>query len=558
MRTVFLSSRNDLPDVAVAPGLYNYSSNAYNPHLNHVVLNNTSDRAITLQKQQFIGWAEPLREEETLHALVTLNENYIDTPPLNNIAAAAPAAPNEYECNQSDIDKTRKIRRWLESASVKEQTQWVVDSFRLNENPVLNKDPVIKKEVIQLLLQYIDILAVTRTDYGHSTQCPLKIRLEAGARPFRAKIRPLNPRQLDSLKEQIHTWLSTRVIAPSQSEWGSALVAVTKKDLSTWWCIDFRPVNRVSKKDSYPFQSIAYNFSRLGGSQFFSLLDGCGAFHTLEVEKDSQDITTFVSPVGAYKFLRVPFGLQGSPSAYARFVDTVMQNSDTDNILAYLDDILVHSATTRDHVNHLRTALQLHRKAGIKINPSKTFLFARETVYLGHSISAEGISMLKEYLQVIQDWPTPQTASQTRSFLGKCGYYRSFIEDFADLAAPLDENRSENKFCWTAVHDEAFKRLKEAFLRAFERGPLGVPDFSETAAPFILDTDFSARGISYLLSQEQRGREILLACNGRKLNVHERNYSSPKGELLAIHTGCLRYESQLRFKKFVIRTDHRS
>merc|ERR1712239_44527 len=126
--------------------------------------------------------------------------------------------------------------------------------------------------------------------------------------------------------------------------------------------------------------------------------------------------------------------------------------------------------------------------------------------------------MLPEYVDIIKDWPTPRSAAETRSFLGKCSYYRAYIQNFAVLSAPLDENRMEHKFLWGAEQDKAFQNVKQAFLQAFERGPLGVPNFDPNAPPFVLDTDWSCTGISYLLSQaDSQGNEVLLACGGRKL-----------------------------------------
>ena len=148
---------------------------------------------------------------------------------------------------------------------------------------------------------------------------------------------------MDSLRKQLGVWLKTKVIAPVMSPWGAALVAVLKKDSSIRWAADFRVLNRRTVKDSYPIQNISYNFSKLGGSRYFSLLDGCGAFHTLPLDEDSQDLTTFVSPLGTYKFLQVPFGLQGSPGSYARFVDMVMSQANPDHVLDYLDNVLIHA-----------------------------------------------------------------------------------------------------------------------------------------------------------------------------------------------------------------------
>ena len=165
--------------------------------------------------------------------------------------------------------------------------------------------------------------------------------------------------------------------------------------------------------------------------------------------------------------------------------------------------------------------------------------------------------MVPKYVQLIQDWPVPSTAAEVRSFLGTTSYYRRYIKNFCRIAAPLDDIR--NSFQWSQAHQDSFMALKEVFSQALADGPIALPDFSKGAGRMILDTDYSDIGISYVLSQAQRdGGERMIAAGGRKLTPPERNYPSPKGECLAIYTGLLHFEHILRFKPFLLRTDHRS
>ena len=101
-------------------------------------------------------------------------------------------------------------------------------------------------------------------------------------------------------------------------------------------------------------------------------------------------------------------------------------------VMAYLDDIIIHTATLEQHVDELKRVLQMHREAGIKLRASKTFVFQKEVDYLGFRITQEGIKMKEEYVQRIQEWARPTTVRELSGFLGFTGYYRSFLPKYSE------------------------------------------------------------------------------------------------------------------------------
>jgi len=145
------------------------------------------------------------------------------------------------------------------------------------------------------------------------------------------------------------------------------------------------------------------------------------------------------------------------------------------------------------------------------------------------------------------EWPVPENVTELRRAIGFLNYYRSFIKNFAELAAPLNEKRSlKGEFIWTEEMDESFLKLKEAF----KSGPVrAYPQFQEGGPPFRLTTDFSGTALSAVLSQEQDGVERFIGATGRKTTAGERNYPSHKGELAAAIAGIRRYEHILKFAR---------
>ena len=150
----------------------------------------------------------------------------------------------------------------------------------------------------------------------------MHISVKPGTTPVRAKVRPLNPIQERDLQRQIEEWIKSGVIEPSNAPWSSALVPVAKKNTTRLrWCVDFRSLNQVTIKDSYPLPNIPATLNKLAGSKIFSTWDSRGAYHSIKLTAESRDYTTFVSPVGLFRFICTPFGLTNAGQAYSRMIN---------------------------------------------------------------------------------------------------------------------------------------------------------------------------------------------------------------------------------------------
>jgi len=168
----------------------------------------------------------------------------------------------------------------------------------------------------------------------------MNIELEEGGVPVRSGVRPLNPDQRDNLKEQIDDWLAQGVIEPCSSPWLSPLVPVKKKDGRTRWVTYLRALNRVAKKDAYPLPSITENLERFKGAKVISSLDAAGAYHAVTIKEECHDYTAFVSPLGTFRFIRMPLRLRNAGSVYSQMIHLALSWVDPDNWMGYLDDVL--------------------------------------------------------------------------------------------------------------------------------------------------------------------------------------------------------------------------
>ena len=444
----------------------------------------------------------------------------------------------------------------------KERREWLLSTLALEKTPWLERDEGHLKQAEQLVLEFHDVFS--RDDEYGSTDLVQHAIHTGDAAPIKCKNRPINPLQQENLREQLDKWERQGVIEPSESPWGFALLAVPKKNGKTRWAVDYRRLNDITVKDSYPLPNIEDNLARLGKSRVFSALDGAGAFHVVSIRPQDRAKTAFQSPYGLYQFAKMPFGLCNAPSTYSRLVQIVLRDMSPDVALAYLDDTLLHTGDVSKHLGVLRHYLRNNRKAGLMLQPEKCKLFQNQVEYLGHLVSAEGIRPLDDYVAIVRDWPEPTTISELRTFLGKVQYYRRFIRQFSKIAAPLydllsskakEEGKTDGKAIKVdAEARKAFQDLRQALVEA---PILAHPDF-HSEEPFILDTDWSKDpgAIGAVLSQKQDGIEKVICYGARKLTKAEQNYGSNKGELLAVIHFMKNWRYYLRHKPFILRTDH--
>ncbi len=263
----------------------------------------------------------------------------------------------------------------------------------------------------------------------------------------------------------------------------------------------------------------------------------------------------------------MPFGVCNAPSTFQRLMQRLFGDQQCQYVLLYLDDIVVFSSSVEQHLMRLEVILSRLEQQGLKAKLEKCSFFQKEVRYLGHIISAEGVSTDPSNIQAVSQWRCPETVGELRSFLGFASYYRRFVEGFAKLAAPLHRLVAEfagakpRKFvsasfvtAWTEECQQSFDGLKSKLTSS---PVLAYADFSR---PFILEVDASHSGLGAVLSQEQEGRVRPIAYASRSLRPTERNmtnYSSMKLEFVALKWAMTeKFREYLLGQKCVVYTDH--
>ena len=373
------------------------------------------------------------------------------------------------------------------------------------------------------------------------------------SRPIKQPARIAAFKNRETVEELVRSQLDQGLIEPSTSPWSSPVVLVPKKDGTTRFCVDYRRLNEVTVKDAFPLPRIDIVVDYLAGSKYFCTLDAAQGYNQVEVKEEDRPKTAFTTGFQLYQYRMMPFGLTNAPATFQRLMHKVLVGLQPAECLAYLDDILIYGKDFDTTLLRLRHVLDRLRDAGLRLKPKKCVLFAKETEYLGHIVSAQGISTDPAKIEAVQDWPKPATVTEVRAFVGFCNYYRQYIARFAECAEPLiDLTRKGVPFEWCEAQDKAFEGLKQALCTS------PTLAFPREDCEFVLDTDASDSAIGGVLSQIQEGEERPIAFASQCLSKTQRNYCTTKRELLAVVIFCQRWKHYLRHAQFLLRTDHGS
>jgi hypothetical protein len=216
-------------------------------------------------------------------------------------------------------------------------------------------------------------------------------------------------------------------------------------------------------------------------------------------------------------------------------------------IVLFIDDILIYSKIVEEHAGHLRIVLQWDHQLYAKFRKCEFWL--GEVPFLGHVISAEGISVDPSKVQDVLDWKPPKYVHQVCSFLGLAGYYQRFIPNFSKIAKPItDLLKKGEKFVWNACCDEAFQTMKKLLTTSCE---LAQTDIMKS---FDVYCDASGTRLGCVLMQEGQ----VISYFSWQLRCHEEHYLTHDLELATVVHALQTWHHYLLENVVHIFTDHKS
>ena len=403
----------------------------------------------------------------------------------------------------------------------------------------------------EILRQFPEVLNASKLlpPVKHSVQH----HIETDGRPVSARYRRLDPTRLEAARAEFAELEKQGVVRRSKSDWASPLHMVRKSDGGWRPCGDFRNLNLQTRPDKYTCPNIGDLTARLEGCTVFSKLDLRKGYHQVPVRPEDIKKTAIVTPFGLYEFVRMPFGLRNAGQTFQRMMDSILAG--LEYCFVYLDDVLIASPTEEQHQKDLLEVLTRFKKHGLVLNGDKCVLGASEVDYLGHRVTASGISPISNKVEAINNFPPPETARQLQTYLGMVNFYRRFLPNAASVLRPLTEvlkGGKVGKLEWSEEMRQAFKSSKLGLVNAVE---LAHPS---QEAVISLAVDASLTHVGAMLQQQRPGElSRPLAFYSHKLDQAQQKYSAFDRELLAVYLAIRHFRWMLEGRKFHVLTDHK-
>ena len=441
--------------------------------------------------------------------------------------------------------------------SEEERRSTVEPVEKKEEEQRINVPPQYKEKLQQLLDAYPDLFASKLSELGRTNL--VEHHIDTGDSPPKAsRAYQANPRKNKEINDIVQELLECGHITPSMSPWASPVLLVPKKCGGQRFCIDYRKLNAVTKKDAFPLPRISSILDKMNGKKLFSSLDLFSGFWQIKLDSRTKEKTAFIldDPPSLYEWEVLSMGLANSPSTFQRLMLNVLRPVLGRTVYVYLDDILVFSDNLEDHLKHIREVFDLLRAAGLKLKLKKCEFLKDSVSYLGHIITPQGLLPDPSKIEKIANFPTPKSADEVRIFLGISGYYRSFIKDYGKIAQPLTAKiKKENtrNFKWEEEDQKAFEYLRT---RLITSPILAFPNFE---LPFMLFCDASNTGLGVVLSQVQDGKEVVISYASRQLKGAEVRFSTTEKEALAVVFALKHYKHYLQYQKEPVKilSDHK-
>lgn len=365
-------------------------------------------------------------------------------------------------------------------------------------------------------------------------------------RPYR-----LSQSERETVRGMVSELLEAGVIEESSSPYASPIVLVKKKNNEVRMCVDYRALNKITKKERYPLPIIQDQLDRFAGRKVFTTLDLASGYHQIPINERSRQYTAFVTPDGHYQYKRVSFGLCNAPSVFQKTMCKILAPVLHKFVEVYIDDIIILGDDVDEGLRNLKTVLKLISQAGLKIRLEKCGFLMSSIEYLGHEIGNGEMRPSRKKIEAVTQFKTPTNVHEVRQFIGLASYFRKFIKNFARVAQPITKlTKNAVSWHWDKPQEDAFISLKQVLTEE------PVLSLYNSTLETQVHTDASKLGLGGILVQKQiDGVWKPVAYVSRQTSEVEQRYHSFELEALAVVFSVQKFRVYLSGIKFTVVTD---
>lgn len=474
-------------------------------------------------------------DEETVEYMKEIGDKLLNDERMVTECYRTECETDTHDTVKSELSRDEKLKNLLRLDHLEETEKNRMEKLIFEYSNVffIEGDPLVGTDLIEHRIPLTDDIPVVAKQY----KLPYNLKTE--------------------VNRQVKQLLEKGIIKESESCYRSPVWLVPKKvgvsGQRTWrMVIDYRKLNEKSLADLYPLPCISTIFDQIGKAKYFTILDLASGYHQLKINEADAHKTAFATDFGLFQFVRMPFGLKNSPACFQRCIDKALVGLQGVTLFVFIDDIVIYSQTLEEHEIKFRELMERLVKYNLKVQLEKCEFLKSEVIYLGHSISKDGLRVDGKKIEAVKRFPRPKNVKNIRQFMGLANYYSKFIKDFAKMAKPLTRLLQKDvKFDWNLEAAKAFNSLKDCLCNA---PVLQFPDFS---LPFIITCDSSNFAIGGILSQGKIGEDRPVAYTSRMLRNAEKNYCIYEKEFLAILHSVETFRHYIYNTHFTIVTDHR-
>ena len=379
------------------------------------------------------------------------------------------------------------------------------------------------------------------------------LNIDPTRKRMRQKRRPVSGERVIALKEKVDRLLKVGLIKESfYPEWLANLVLVKKVNGKCRTCVDFTDLNMTCPKDNFPLPRIDQLVDATASHTLLSFMDAYSGYNQIPVYEPDQEHTSFITDIGLYCYIGMPFRLINARATYQRLVNMMFKEQIGKTMEVYVDDMLVKSKEACDHIKHLGDMFEILRKYRMKLNPQKCAFGVESEKFLGFIVNNRGIEANPAKIRALMEMKSHTCVKQVQSLTGRIAALNRFISKSSDRCKEFFPaiKKIEKDFVWTPECEEAFQKTKQQLGSPLM---LAKPQEGET---LILYLAVSPYAVSVVLIKEEEDAQFPIYYISKRLLDAETRYSNMEKLVYALILASQKLRPYFQAHKIELRTSY--